>query len=232
MGLPLITALFALGVGLSLVTLGTHVLDTAEFAPQLAAMIGLGVGIDYALFILTRFRSGLHEGLEPKPAAMRAIDTAGRAVLFAGTTVIIALMGMLLLGVTFLYGVAVAAALAVLMTMIASLTLLPALLAIAGHRVNRLRIPGLGGSVAGETGSRWYRWSHTIQRRPALAAGLSGALLLALCIPTLSLRLGSSDAGSDPAGSTTRQAYDLLAEGFGPGFDGPFVVAVNLPALG
>ena len=232
MGLPLITALFALGVGLSLVTLGTHVLDTAEFAPQLAAMIGLGVGIDYALFILTRFRSGLHEGLEPKPAAMRAIDTAGRAVLFAGTTVIIALMGMLLLGVTFLYGVAVAAALAVLMTMIASLTLLPALLAIAGHRVNRLRIPGLGGSVAGETGSRWYRWSHTIQRRPALAAGLSGALLLALCIPTLSLRLGSSDAGSDPAGSTTRQAYDLLAEGFGPGFNGPFVVAVNLPHSG
>jgi RND superfamily putative drug exporter len=118
MGLPLLTALFALGVGLSLVTLGTHVFDTADFATQLAAMIGLGVGIDYALFILTRFRNGLDEGLEPQAAAIKAIDTAGRAVLFAGLTVIISLMGMLLLGVTFLYGVAVAAALAVLMTMI------------------------------------------------------------------------------------------------------------------
>ncbi len=110
MGLPLLTALFALGVGLSLVTLGTHVFDTAEFAPQLAAMIGLGVGIDYALFILTRFRNGLDEGLEPRPAAIAAVDTAGRAVLFAGVTVIISLMGMLLLGISFLYGVAMAAA--------------------------------------------------------------------------------------------------------------------------
>ncbi|HWW66812.1 MAG TPA: MMPL family transporter [Solirubrobacterales bacterium] len=233
MGLPVLTALFALGVGLSLVTLGTHVLDTAEFAPQLAAMIGLGVGIDYALFILTRFRDGLDEGLEPQPAAVRSIDTAGRAVLFAGVTVIIALLGMLLLGVTFLYGVAVAAALAVLMTMIAALTLLPALLTIAGRRVDRLRLPGLGKRKAGRVEeSRWYRWSSAIQRRPVIAMVLSGGLLLVLCIPTLSLRLGSSDAGSDPAGSTTRQAYDLLAEGFGPGFNGPFQVVVDLPHAG
>src|SRR5215218_5384234 len=115
MGLPLITALFALGVGLSLVAVGTHVFDTAEFAPQLAAMIGLGVGIDYALFIVTRFRNGLDEGLESRPAAIAAVDTAGRAVLFAGITVIIALMGMFLLGLSFLYGVAMAAAVAVLM---------------------------------------------------------------------------------------------------------------------
>ena len=148
MGLPLLTALFALGVGLSLVTLGTHVFDTADFAPQLAAMIGLGVGIDYALFILTRFRNGLDEGLEPRDAAIAAVDTAGRAVLFAGMTVIIALMGMLLLGLPFLYGVAMAAALAVLFTMIAALTLLPALLTIAGRRVDRLRIPGLGSRAA------------------------------------------------------------------------------------
>ncbi len=153
MGLPLLTALFALGVGLSLVTLGTHVFDTADFATQLAAMIGLGVGIDYALFILTRFRNGLDDGLEPQPAAVAAVDTAGRAVFFAGTTVIIALLGMLLLGVTFLYGVAVAAAIAVLMTMIASLTLLPALLAIAGRRVDRLRIPGLGAAPRGRSSS-------------------------------------------------------------------------------
>ena len=120
MGLPILTALFALGVGLSLVTLGTHVFNTADFAPQLALMIGLGVGIDYALFILTRFRNGLDEGLETRAAAIAAVDTAGRAVLFAGVTVIIALMGMLLLGLSFLYGVAMAAALAVLFTMIAA----------------------------------------------------------------------------------------------------------------
>jgi putative drug exporter of the RND superfamily len=233
MGLPLLTALFALGVGLSLVTLGTHLFDTANFAPQLAAMIGLGVGIDYALFILTRFRNGLDEGLEPRPAAIAAVDTAGRAVLFAGITVIISLMGMLLLGISFLYGVAMAAALAVLFTMIAALTLLPALLVIAGRRVDRLRIPGLGTrtpSTAEDT--RWFRWSREIQRRPVLSALLSGGLLLVLCIPTLSLRLGSNDAGTDPAGSTTREAYELLAEGFGPGFNGPFAMVAALPSKG
>jgi len=233
MGLPLITALFALGVGLSLVTVGTHVFDTAEFAPQLAAMIGLGVGIDYALFIVTRFRNGLDEGLEPRPAAIAAVDTAGRAVLFAGITVIISLMGMLLLGITFLYGVAMAAALAVLFTMIAALTLLPALLVIAGHRIDKLRIPGLGSrKTSVDENSRWFRWSRLVQRRPWIAALLSGALLLALCIPTLSLRLGSNDAGTDPAGSTTREAYDLLAEGFGPGFNGPFAMVAALPSKG
>ena len=167
MGLPIITALFALGVGLSGITLVTHVFDTAEFAPQLAFMIGLGVGIDYALFILTRFRNGLDEGLEPREAAIAAVDTAGRAVLFAGITVIISLMGMLLLGLPFLYGVATAAAIAVLFTMIAALTLLPALLTIVGHRVNRLRIPGLGsGARSIDENGWWFRWSRRIQRRP------------------------------------------------------------------
>ncbi len=233
MGLPLLTALFALGVGISLVTLGTHVFDTANFAPQLAAMIGLGVGIDYALFILTRFRNGLDEGLEPRPAAIAAVDTAGRAVLFAGVTVIISLTGMLLLGISFLYGVAMAAALAVLFTMIAALTLLPALLTIAGRRVDRLRIPGLGKRVPSTAeDTRWFRWSREIQKRPVLSALLSGGLLLALCVPTLSLRLGSNDAGTDPAGSSTRRAYDLLAEGFGPGFNGPFAMVAALPGKG
>jgi len=230
MGLPIVSALFALGVGLSLVTLGTHLFPTAEFAPQLAAMIGLGVGIDYALFILTRFRNGLDEGLEARPAAIAAVDTAGRAVLFAGITVIISLMGMLLLGLSFLYGVAMSAAFAVLMTMIAALTVLPALLTIAGRRVDRLRLPGLGRrEPSNAEDTRWFRWSREIQRRPVLAALLSGGLLIALCIPTLSLRLGSNDAGTDPAGSTTREAYDLLAEGFGSGFNGPFLIAAALP---
>jgi putative drug exporter of the RND superfamily len=233
MGLPIITALFSLGVGLSLVTLGTWVFNTAEFAPILAAMIGLGVGVDYALFILTRFRNNLDEGSEPRQAAIDAIDTAGRAVLFAGTTVIIALLGMFLLNINFLYGVAVAAALSVLFTMIGALTLLPALLTWVGHRVDRLRIPGLGQrSSSVDENTWWYRWSRSIQKRPVLAALLSGALLIALCIPTLSLRLGVNDEGTNPKDTTTRQAYDLLSEGFGPGFNGPFVIAASYPKKG
>jgi RND superfamily putative drug exporter len=233
MGLPIITALFALGVGISLVTLGTHVFSTANFAPVLAAMIGLGVGIDYALFILTRFRNGLDEGLEARDASIKAVDTAGRAVLFAGITVIISLLGMFLLGLNFLYGVAMAAAVAVLFTMIAALTLLPALLTIVGRRVDRLRIPGLGSrKTTLDEGSRWYRWSREIQRRPVLSALLSGGLLLLLCVPTLSLRLGTNDAGTEPPSKTTRQAYDLLAEGFGPGFNGPFQMVAALPSKG
>jgi RND superfamily putative drug exporter len=234
MGLPIITALFALGVGISLVTLGTHVFNTANFAPVLAAMIGLGVGIDYALFILTRFRNGLDEGLEPQQAAIKSVDTAGRAVLFAGITVIISLLGMFLLGLNFLYGVAMAAALAVLFTMIAALTLLPALLTMVGHRVDRLRLPGFRKkrSTSLDEGGNWFRWSREIQRRPWLAAILSGGFLLILCIPTLSLRLGTNDAGTEPPEKTTRQAYDLLAEGFGPGFNGPFVMVAALPSKG
>jgi RND superfamily putative drug exporter len=233
MGLPILTALFALGVGISVITLFTHVFNTAEFAPQLAFMIGLGVGVDYALFILTRFRNGLDEGLAKRDAAIAAVDTAGRAVLFAGITVIISLMGMFLLGLPFLYGVAAAAAIAVLFTMIAALTLLPALLSLAGDWVNRVRIPGLGkGARSIDENSWWFRWSRRIQRRPWIAAIASGALLLALCIPTLSLRLGTNDAGTDPAGTTTREAYDLLAEGFGPGFNGPFQLVAALPEKG
>jgi RND superfamily putative drug exporter len=233
MGLPIVTALFALGVGISIITLGTHVFDTANFAPFLALMIGLGVGIDYALFILTRFRNGLDEGLEPRDAAIKAVDTAGRAVLFAGITVIISLMGMFLLGLSFLYGVAAAAALAVLFTMIAALTLLPALLTIVGRRVDRIRIPGLGKRATSlDEGSRWFRWSREIQKRPVLSAALSGGLLLLLCVPTLSLRLGTNDAGTEPAGKTTRKAYDLLADGFGPGFNGPLVMVGALPEKG
>jgi RND superfamily putative drug exporter len=217
MGLPILTALFALGVGISLITLGTHLFPTADFAPFLATMIGLGVGIDYALFILTRFRNGLTEGMEPRDATIAAIDTAGRAVLFAGITVIIALLGMMLLGLPFLYGVATAAAIAVLFTMIAALTLLPALLTIAGNWVNRIRIPFFGGgSRSIDENGWWFRWSRRIQRRPWVAALLAGGVLIALCIPTLSLRLGTNDAGTDPAGTTTREAYDLLAEASGP----------------
>ena len=199
----------------------------------LAPGLGLGVGVDYALFIVTRFRNALGEGKEPRQAAVTAINTAGRAVLFAGVTVIIALMGMWLLGISFLYGVAMAAAFAVFMTMVAALTLLPALLTVVGRRIDKLRIPGYGRRAGVDDGHGWwYRWSNTIKRRPLVAAILSSALLLILCIPTLSLRLGVNDAGTDPPGTTTREAYDLLAEGFGPGFNGPFAIVAALPEAG
>ena len=234
MGLPILTALFALGVGLSLVTLGTHVFDTAEFAPQLAAMIGLGVGIDYALFILTRFRNGLDEGLETRDAAIAAVDTAGRAVLFAGITVIIALMGMLLLGLSFLYGVAMAAAFAVLFTMIAALTLLPALLTIAGHWVDRLRHPRPRRQRP-STAER-HPLVPLEPRDPAPAGGSRRCSPAACCSSSASRPSRCASAPTTPAptrpGTTTREAYDLLAEGFGPGFNGPFSIVAALPGEG
>ena len=196
-------------------------------------MIGLGVGIDYALFILTRFRNGLDEGLEPEtrrspPSTPPAAPCSSPAI-----TVIISLMGMLLLGLSFLYGVAIAAAIAVLCTMIAALTLLPALLTIAGNGSTGCASPASEAApVSTAEDTRWFRWSREIQRRPVLSALLSGGLLIVLCIPTLSLRLGSNDAGTDPAGTTTREAYDLLAEGFGPGFNGPFSIVAALPEKG
>src|SRR4051812_34985756 len=231
MGMPVLTALVALGTGASLITLATHVFDISDFTPALASMIGLGVGIDYALFVLTRFRSGLNDGLEPRAAVTLAMDTAGRAVLFAGTTVVIALLGMFALGINFLYGPAIAASLSVLLTMVASLTLLPAMLSKIGHRIDRLRVPGLGRAKPPEQ-SRWMAWARLIQRRPWPAAVASLAVLLVLALPVLHMHLGSADAGTDPGHSTTRKAYDLLAAGFGPGFNGPLQVVAELPRAG
>src|SRR5919107_1079057 len=178
--LPLITAVLALGCGISLIGLLAHAIDIATFAPILATLIGLGVGIDYALFVVTRHRNAITAGRDPEAACIRALNTSGRAVLFAGGTVIVALLGLFVLGISFLNGVAVASAIVVLITMTAAVTLIPA--------------------------------------------------LLALAVPALSLRLGSSDAGQDPASSTTRKAYDLLAEGFGAGFNGTFQIVVRTPA--
>jgi putative drug exporter of the RND superfamily len=231
MSMPIVTAIVALGTALSLVTLGTHVLDTPDFAPVLAAMIGLGVGIDYALFVVTRFRNGLRDGLEVREAVLRSSDTAGRAVLFAGATVVVALLGLFALGVDFLYGPALAASLAVLLTMCGALTLLPAMLSKVGTNIDRLRVPGTKPRrEAAQESPTWTRWSRAIQRRPWTAALLSGGLLVALAIPVFSIDLGSADAGTDQADSSTRRAYDLLADGFGPGFNGPLLVVLDLPA--
>jgi RND superfamily putative drug exporter len=230
MGLPIITALLGLGTGIALLGVASHVIDMADFSTELATMIGLGVGIDYALFIVTRFREEHRAGASADDAAVAAMDTAGRAVLFAGTTVIIALLGMFALGVSFLYGVAIGAAIAVLMTMLASLTVLPALLSRFGDRLARpRRRERRGGS---ESGGMWRRWSATVQRRPWPAAIAGVAIMLVLTAPVLSMHLGTGDQGNDPTSRTTRRAYDLLSTGFGKGFNGPLLVVAQLPQKG
>ncbi len=231
MGLPIATALLGLGAGMGLITLASHVVNMPDFASELALMIGLGVGVDYALFIVTRFRENYRQnGGDVQRAVEAALNTSGRAVLFAGATVVIALLGMFALGVSLLSGAAVAASIGVVLVLGASLTLLPALLSVAGRRIGEA-----GGrraareATGGETGF-WLRWVRQVQRRPALTAIGATALMLALAAPALGLRLASSDAGNDPSGHTTRNAYDLLAQGFGPGFNGPLQVAVALPS--
>jgi len=265
MGLPIVTALFGLGTGLGAIALFTHVVDTPNFSSELAAMIGLGVGIDYALFILTRFREayrtpGPTHG-DARESVVQAMDTAGRAVLFAGTTVVIALLGMMLLGVDFLYGVAISASIGVLLVMLASLTLLPALLTMAGARMARpsrrtrareARTARTGAVAAGEAGggraaqstgepglaaageaphagAAWLRWSAFVQRRPWTIAVCSTLVMLLIAAPAMALRLGSSDASNDPANQTTHRAYELLAQGFGEGFNGPLLIVAKVP---
>jgi RND superfamily putative drug exporter len=254
MGLPILTALFGLGTGLGVIALFTHVVDTPNFSSELAAMIGLGVGIDYALFILTRFREAY---VTPGPtfgdareSVIQSMDTAGRAVLFAGCTVVIALLGMMLLGVDFLYGVAISASIGVLLVMLGSLTLLPALLTFAGARLARpSRRARRRAARAAETADStplaavdnafvaedpaasgtWLRWSMFVERHPRKIAAVSAIVMLAIAAPALALRLGSSDASNDPSSQTTHKAYELLAQGFGQGFNGPLLVAAQLP---
>jgi RND superfamily putative drug exporter len=229
MGLPILTALFGIGIGLALVMISANALSVPDFTPQLASMIGIGVGIDYALFIVTRYRQHLHHGMEPEAATIRAIVTSGKAVLFAGTTVVISLLGILVMGFTFVQGVAVGGAATVLVTMIASVTLLPAILGFAGKNIDKWRIPKLlHRAETRHQGSMWFRWSRVIQRRPAPAALAGLAVLVLLAIPLLSIRLGAADAGTAPLTRDSRQAYDMLSEGFGPGFNGPLILASSL----
>jgi putative drug exporter of the RND superfamily len=228
MGLPVVTALLGLGTAFGAIALASQLIDMPDFSSELAAMIGLGVGIDYALFIVTRFRENHRGGDGVRGAAVIAMDTAGRAVLFAGSTVILALLGMILLGVSFLDGLAVASAIAVLFTLLAALTVLPALLARTGERVARRR----RSRTTPERAGFWARWARLIHRHPWPAAIAGLAIMLVIATPALSMRMAFSDAGNDPAGTTTREAYDLLAQGFGPGFNGPLEVVVQLPRAG
>ena len=270
MGLPIAVALAGVSLGITLTGLLSNVFVMPDFATVIGAMIGLGVGIDYALFIVTRYREGLHEGYDPQTATVAAQDTAGRAVIFAGVTVVVSLLGLLLIGLEFVAGLGIGAAVTVTATMAASTTLLPALLGFAKLRVEITRWRGLiaaglispallviglklppaiaGGLVllsiltivvgsfvpalkrevpkrerkpVEESG--WYKWSHLIQDRPWPFLVGGTAVLLFLAVPIFGIRLGFSDEGNYPEESTTRQAYDLLSEGFGPGFNGPFI---------
>jgi putative drug exporter of the RND superfamily len=229
--LPLLTAGLSLGTGVAVIGLLSHLINMASFSSELALLIGLGVGVDYALFIVTRYRQALLRGLTREEATVESLDTSGRAVLFAGAIVVIAMLGMFALGVSFLYGVAVAAAIAVAFTVLAALTLLPALLGLLGKRIPRRserRAMREGRFRITDESPRWARWANAIQRRPASFAGVATLIMVILAIPFFSIRLGSADAGSDPANSTTRKAYDLLAKGFGPGYNGPLQLVAQV----
>ena len=274
MGLPIGTALVGLGVGASLVTVLSHVLPMPDFTTSLVAMIGLGVGIDYALFIVTRYREGIHHGMSVEDSVVNAVDTSGRAVIFAGITVIISLLGLFVMGLAFARGLAIGAVIGVLVMMIASITLLPSLLAMVKHRIDVTTraalialsifvvvtffavvshsIPlFLGAIVAAvvvtlasflikplrtpipqrtrkpKNQTFWYRWSRLVQRRPWTSAIAATAVLLVLGAPLASIRLGFGDNGNAPESTTVRRAYDMLAEGFGPGFNGPLFITVQ-----
>ncbi len=210
-------------------------IDVPNWTTAVSGLIGIGVGIDYALLVLTRFRTSLKAGNDRHDAVVEAVTTAGRSVLIAGSTVVIAILGLFLTGLPYMYGVAISASLAVLVVMLASITLLPALLAYLGPRVDRLRIPILGrrlDKVEEDGDSPAARWSHAVQRRPWTAAIVAAAILLALAAPALGMRLGFPDAGNDKTGTMTREAYDLISEGFGPGANGPLVIAAEMPDAG
>ena len=227
--LPLVVAIAALGTGLMATSLLSHVTDVPEVAPLLGSLIGLGVGIDYALFIVTRHRRGILRGMKPEESAVTALNTSGRAVLFAGGTVCIALAGMLVMNMRFLDGVVIATSLTVVLSVLAATTLLPALLGLLGMRVlsrrQRRKLAATGPEPAEASGLA-ARWSSYVERRPRSTAALALVAMLILALPVLSIRLGATDQGNHQESTTTRQAYDLLAEGFGPGFNGPLQVVV------
>src|SRR5438270_2115695 len=229
MGLPILMAVVGIGIGFAIIELIANVVPVPNFTPIVAAMIGIGVGIDYALFIVTRYRQGLHDGLDPEAATMLSIRTAGRAVMFAGTIVVISVLGMLLMNLPFLQGVAFGSAAAVLVTMLGSVTLLPAMLGFAGHKVDSLRVPFLHSTHTNYRSGFWFRWSRLVQRRPWLLGGIGAVIILALAIPAFSLKLGFPDESTQPKTRMTTQAYDLLNEGFGPGYTGRLLVAAELP---
>jgi putative drug exporter of the RND superfamily len=232
--LPILSALLALGTAIGVIGLLSHVLAMPSISPELTLLIGLGVGVDYALFIVTRHRQGLVAGRDVESSIINAVNTSGRAVLFAGIIVCIALLGMFALGVSFLYGLAVAAAIGVALTMVAALTLLPAMLGFIGPKVmsrkQKRNLAENGPRVVGaDSKGFWPNWADRVQKHPVLSAVVALAIIVAIALPFFSLQLGSADQGTDPSGTPTRVAFDMLSKGFGPGFTGPLELVTVVP---
>ncbi len=227
MGLPILMALFGLALGVSAMPLIAHVIAVPSWAPMMAAMVGLGVGIDYALLLVTRHREHLAEGMETVESIGLAVATAGRSVVFAGGTVLVAILGLAVAGIPFVTAAGVAISVVVLVMVAAAVTLLPALLALTGPWIDRLRIPGRR-RTAPVAGVRAERWATHVTRHPVAYLLGGAALLVALAIPALSLNLGTPDDGTLPESRTERRAYDLVAAGFGPGTNGPLLIAVDI----
>jgi RND superfamily putative drug exporter len=231
MALPIVTAVAGVSSGLMLMAPLSHLMSVSGIAPILGALIGLGVGVDYALFIVTRHRRGLQSGLDPQRSAVQALNTSGRAVLFAGGTVCVALLGLLTLGLGFLNGLAVPAAITVVCTVLAAITLLPALFGVLGQRVlsqrQRRRLQADGPDRARSGSGMWVRWSRAVRRSAAVLAAAAVAVMVVVSLPVLHLRLGASDFSNDPTSSHTYKAYEMLADGFGPGSNGPLLVVAQ-----
>jgi len=231
MVLPIVAAVAGVGSGLLLMTPLSHLMSVTGLAPILGALIGLGVGVDYALFVVTRHRRGLQSGLDPQRSAVLALNTSGRAVLFAAGTVAIALLGLLTIGLSFLNGLAVAAACTVACTVLAAITLLPALFGVFGLRVlsarQRRRLRADGPDHTERASGMLARWSRTVARFPAVLSAAALTVMIVVSVPVLHLRLGASDESNNPTSSTTYRAYNMLAEGFGPGFNGPLLLVAQ-----
>jgi RND superfamily putative drug exporter len=235
-GLPIVVALAGLAVSSTLTGLLLRFVDAPDWSTSLATMMGIGIGIDYVLLMVTRFREWRTAGLDPEAATVATLDTAGRSVLVAGSTVVISMLGLFAMGLSFMRGAALVTILGVFVVMAASVTLFPALLGYLGQHVDRLRLPlgrrapvsiAVGGHL--EPSRRWLSWSQQVQRHRLAAAGLGVVILLALAAPFLGVRFGYPDAGNNRESTSTRQAYDLLAAGFGAGANGPLVLAAELP---
>lgn len=230
--IPIIVAVSALLIASNLISLTSNLFSIATFAPVLSTLISLGVGIDYALFIVSRFRQSLRESHSVEESIMISLKTSGRAVIFAGLIVCLSILGLFLVGIDFLHGVAIATSISVLVTMCAAVTLLPALLMHVGVHINRFSIPKRTNKlkIARKDDSRWQRWAGLIQRHPVKWATASSILLILFFIPATTMHLGTADAGNNPANSTSRKAYDLMSKGFGDGFAGPLILVASIPA--
>jgi RND superfamily putative drug exporter len=227
MGVPVITALIGLFIGIMGTIVAANFWDMSSFTLSFLAMIGLGVGIDYSLFITTRYRQMLHSGHSVEDSVARATDTSGRAVAFAGIIVAIALLGLLAIGIPFVGALGIAAAIVVVTAVCIAVGMVPAVLGALGHKIDRLKVPGFSHGHDNDTNGVWFRWSRAVQKRPLVFGGFALIALIALAIPFFSIELGASDEGNNPESLHTRRAYDLLSAGFGPGFNGQFIITVE-----